>query len=76
MKAIKIPNAALLDVFGRPVAINSHDLQRPSVIPNPSYTGQVDKNSSNNHNEVHNKNSTATVPSHKTDHAERLTVIG
>jgi hypothetical protein len=76
MKAIKIPNAALLDVFGRPVAINSHDLQRPSIIPNPSYTGEVNKNSSNNHYDVHNKSSTATGSMSKPEHTERLTVIG
>lgn len=75
MKAIKIPNAALLDVFGRPVAVNNHDLQRPSIITNPSYTGHVDKNSSNNHHDPNNKNSVATG-SHKSDHTEQLTVIG
>lgn len=74
MKAIKIPNATLLDVFGRPVAVNSHDLQRPSIITNPSYTGQVDKNASNNHHDHHNKNSTASTS--KSEHAEQLTVIG
>lgn len=76
MKAIKIPNTALLDVFGRPVAINSHDLRRPSGIPNPAFTGQVDKNSSNNHYEVHPKHSTATNSILKIDHSEQLTVIG
>ena len=69
MKAIKIPNAALLDVFGRPVAVNSHDLQRPSVITNPSYTGQVD----NNH---HDPNKQSGSSSSKLEHAEQLTVIG
>jgi hypothetical protein len=72
MKAIQIPNAALLDVFGRPVAVNSHDLQRSSIIPNQSYTGQVDKNLLNNHDDL-KKASTATA---KLDHTERLTVIG
>jgi hypothetical protein len=76
MKAIKIPNTALLDVFGRPVAVNSHDLHRPSLIPNPSYTGQVDKNSPNNHYEAHTKLSTATSSTPKPDNPERLTVIG
>lgn len=76
MKAIKIPNTALLDVFGRPVAINSHDLHRPSIIPNASYTGQNDKNLTNNHYEVHAKNSTATNSIPKPEHTEKLTVIG
>jgi hypothetical protein len=76
MKAIKIPNASFLDVFGRPVAINNHDLQRPSIICNPSYTGQVDKNSSNNHHDHNNKSSTASGSISKSDHAEKLTVIG
>jgi hypothetical protein len=76
MKAIKIPNTALLDVFGRPVAINSHDLQRPSIIRHPSYTGPLDKNLANNHYEAHKKNSTATNSIPKLDHAEQLTVIG
>jgi len=76
MKAIKIPNAALLDAFGRPVAINNHDLQRPSIITNPFHTGEVDKNSSNNHYDVHNKSSTATGSTSKPEHTEQLTVIG
>ena len=76
MKAIKIPNTALLDVFGRPVAIDSHDLHRPSVIPNPSYTGTVDKPTGNNHYEAHNKLSTATSSIPNPENPERLTVIG
>jgi hypothetical protein len=54
------------------VAVNSHDLQRSSIIPNQSYTGQVDKNLLNNHDDL-KKASTATA---KLDHTERLTVIG
>ena len=69
MKAIKIPNSALLDVFGRPVALNNHDLRRPSGLP-------TDKNSVNNHSDVHKKSSTATTSASKSDHSEQLTVIG
>jgi len=76
MKAIKIPNTALLDVFGRPVAINHHDLRRQSIISYPTYTTHVDKNASNNHNEVQNNNSTATALLPKLENPERLTVIG
>ena len=68
MKAIKIPNAALLDVFGRPVAIDTHDLQRASVIHSPSFTGSNDKN---------RPNGVANHQSHsKTEPKEQLTVIG
>jgi hypothetical protein len=76
MKAIKIPNSALLDVFGRPVAINCLDLPRPSITPTPSSIGQLDKNSPNNHYVASNKNSTATATVPKLENAERLSVIG
>ena len=65
MKAIRIPSAALLDVFGRPVAVNSHDLQRASIIHNPTFSGINEKNSSNNH-QSHSK----------IELKEQLTVIG
>lgn len=48
MKAIKIPNSALLDVLGRPVAINSQDLHRTPAAPRPPKLTQIDKNSTNN----------------------------
>ncbi|CAF3551992.1 unnamed protein product [Adineta steineri] len=76
MKAIKIPNSALLDVFGRPVAINSHDLHRPSVTVRPSHTGPVDKSSSNNQNEVDKKSATGLASISTPENPERLTVIG
>ena len=47
MKAIKIPNAALLDVFGRPVAINSNDPHRPSLTPCISRAGFTETKSLN-----------------------------
>jgi len=67
MKAIKIPNTALLDVFGRPVATNSHDFHRLS------YT---DKHFENNHYEPNSKNSNATGSGIKLDNSRQLTVIG
>ena len=76
MKAIKIPNAALLDVFGRPVVINCHDLRRPSIISYPTYTVQVDKNASNNQREIDKKDSSVTASLPKLENPERLTVIG
>lgn len=71
MKAIKIPNTALLDVYGRPVAVNSHDLHRPSIM---SY--QSDKNALNNQSDPRNKNITASASLTKSEQSERLTVIG
>jgi hypothetical protein len=53
--------------------VNSHDLQRPSVITNPSYTGKVDENAANNH---HDSNKHSASSSSKSDHAGQLTVIG
>ena len=76
MKAIKIPNAALLDVFGRPVAINNHDLHRPSILPIRSRKAQTEKISLNSHHEAQNKSSTVTTGSSKLDNSERLSVIG
>lgn len=72
MKAIKIPNAALLDVFGRPVAINSNDPHRPSLTPCISRAGFTETKSLNDA-----KNSVgAIVVTPKTDSEERLCVIG
>lgn len=76
MRAIKIPNTALLDVYGRPVAVNSHDLHRPSVISNHSYRDHPEKNPANNHLDIREKNSTVTASLSKSDHTEQLTVIG
>ncbi len=70
MKAIKIPNTALLDVFGRPVATNSQDFHRLS------YAHHLEKNSGNNHYEPHSKSSNATASGIKLDNAHLLTVIG
>jgi len=67
IKAIKIPNTALLDVFGRPVATNSHDFHRLS---------QTDYHLTNNHYEPNNKGSNATGPGLKIDQSRQLTVIG
>ena len=76
MRAIQIPNAALLDVFGRPVAVNNHDLQRASVIHNPSYVGLDEKNSSHKQNGTHNSHSVLNNSTSKSDQLEQLTVIG
>ncbi|CAF2381938.1 unnamed protein product [Rotaria sp. Silwood2] len=76
MEAIKIPNTALLDVFGHPVAINTHDLRQPSIAPNSSSIGQLDKNSSNNQSDGHKKSTSGASSVSKLDIAERLTVIG
>jgi hypothetical protein len=70
MKAIKIPNTALLDVFGRSVAINSHDLHRLSHAEN------YDRNLANNHHESNSKHSSATNSTPKPDNTHRLAVIG
>jgi len=67
MKAIKIPNTSLLDVFGRPVATNTYDFHRLSY---------ADKNVENNHYEQNSKSSNATNSGIKSDNAERLTIIG
>ncbi|CAF0923689.1 unnamed protein product [Rotaria sordida] len=76
MEAIKIPNAALLDVFGHPVGINTHDRRQPSITPNSFPIGQRDKNLTNNHSEDHKKPTSRTNSVSKLDNAERLTVIG
>lgn len=73
MRAIQIPNAALLDVFGRQVAVNNHDQQRASVIHNPSYVGFEEKNSTHKQNGTH---SILNNSSSKSDQLEQLTVIG
>ncbi|CAF3351949.1 unnamed protein product [Rotaria sp. Silwood1] len=70
MKAIKIPNTALLDVFGRPISINSKDFHRLS------HSGHFDKNSISNHNEPNSKGLNPTGPNIKPNDAHRLTVIG
>ena len=70
MKAIRLPNSALLDVFGRPVAINSHDFHRPS------YFEQFDKPAANNHYDAGSKTSNGTNPALKPDSNHRLAVIG
>ncbi len=70
MKAIKIPNTALLDVFGRPVATNSQDFHRLSHVDN------LYKNLTNNHYEVNSKGSNATASGITLDNTNQLTVIG
>ncbi|CAF2390017.1 unnamed protein product [Rotaria sp. Silwood2] len=70
MKAIKIPNTALLDVFGRPISINNKDFHRLS------HSGHLDKNLINNHNESNSKGLNLTGPNVKPSNAHRLTVIG
>jgi hypothetical protein len=67
MKAIKIPNTSLLDVFGRPVTINSQDFHRAS------FADRFSRDSSNNHQETNSKNSN---PGIKPDNTQRLTIIG
>lgn len=67
MKAIKIPNTSLLDVFGRPVATNTQDFRRFSV---------VERSFQNNHYEPNNKYSNGTNQAIKLDNSHRLTVIG
>jgi len=70
MKAIKIPNTALLDVFGRTVATNTHDFHRLS------HTEHFHKQLNNNHHETNSKSSNATVSGTKLDNSHQLTVIG
>ncbi|CAF1007928.1 unnamed protein product [Adineta ricciae] len=71
MKAIKIPNTALLDVFGRPVSINSQDFHRLSRAD------YYEKISMSNHNDTKTKDSNVNgvnpLPNPTTN---RLTVIG
>ena len=77
MKAITIPNAALLDVFGRPVAINSHDLHRSSLTSSHSQAGRTEKTRANNQSELTHKQSLGTsIPSPSVGSEERLSVIG
>ncbi|CAF1932002.1 unnamed protein product [Rotaria magnacalcarata] len=76
MKAIKIPNVTLLDAFGNPVGINSHDLKDPSITPNSPSTGQTKKSSVNNPSEDIKKLTLTTDSINKLNNAERLTVIG
>ncbi|CAF3336535.1 unnamed protein product [Rotaria socialis] len=68
--AIRIPHTALLDVFGRPVAINSQDFRR---ISNPHYS---EKNSAHNHHEQNSKGVNSTGLIVKPQNSYRLTVIG
>lgn len=70
MKAIKIPNTALLDVFGRAVATNGHDFRRFST------TEHSIKNSIANHFDLNSKNSSGTASGFKTSNAHLLTMIG
>ncbi len=70
MKAIKIPNTALLDVFGRPVSINSQDFHRLSR------TDYLEKNIANNHSELNGQIPNGTVTNITPDNAQQLTVIG
>lgn len=70
MKAIKIPNTALLDVFGRPVAINSHEFHRLS------HSDPNEKAVPNTHNETRGKDSIANGVPPNPNTAPRLTVIG
>ncbi|UJR35317.1 hypothetical protein I4U23_028078 [Adineta vaga] len=77
MKAIKIPNTALLDVFGRTVAVNSHDLHRPPAVSRPSNIGQLDRNLTNNASDTNHKNgSSIPAPLSPLEDPEQLTVIG
>lgn len=76
MKAIKIPNTALLDVYGRPVAVNSHDLHRPSIASVQSNKNNINKNASNDQSDPRTKDSILTASIPKIEHSERLTVIG
>lgn len=70
IKAIKIPHTALLDVFGRSIAISSQDLNRLS------YSIHSDKSSSSNDNEQNNKGTNPATPNNKPNNNNRLTVIG
>ncbi|CAF1123494.1 unnamed protein product [Adineta ricciae] len=75
MKAIKVPNTALLDVLGRPVAINSHDLHRTPAAPRPPKPAQIDKNLTNNLFDV-TGNGLVPTPAPPPVDPEDLTVIG
>lgn len=66
MKAIKIPNANLLDVFGKPAAINSHDLYQRSTSSHTNDNQGKDENSGPGDGNV----------SHKVDPSQQLSVIG
>ncbi|CAF4008329.1 unnamed protein product, partial [Adineta steineri] len=66
MKAIKIPNTALLDVFGRPVALNSHDFHRVSHVD------PIEKN----HNGSNGKDPNAIGIGIAPNNTNQLTVIG
>ena len=71
MKAIKIPNATLLDAFGRLVAINSYQLECSSS------NELTDKLLVENSSKIHDQ--TSSNVHHSTfvqGHSQRLTVIG
>lgn len=70
MKAIKIPNTGLLDVFGRAVTTNTQDLHRFS---NSEQNQKIDLN---NHVDHHSKTSNATASGMKLNNAHQLTMIG
>ena len=76
MKAIKIPNAALLDVFGRPAVVNSHDTRRNSTGLYKNGAGTDDKQSWNNNFEANHKNSLVPMEAPHAPHSEGLKVIG
>lgn len=76
MKGIRIPNAALLDVYGRPAAVNNHDLHRASLMVHPPRIVHPEKNGTNNQHDANHKNPTAANVSTKVDTSERLSVIG
>lgn len=68
--AIRIPNTTLLDVSGRPVAINHQDFHHTSFL------SHHDQNGSTNQLETTSKSSNATNFALKQENAHRLAVIG
>jgi hypothetical protein len=76
MKAIKIPDAALLDVFGRPVAINNHDVRRSSVAPSRTRPEHNVNNADSNNREMAQQIAAPIDAAVQFEDVEHLTVIG
>lgn len=70
MKAIRIPNTTLLDVSGRPIALNHQELHHASFIEKHEHHGP------NYASDTTSKGSNGTNATNKPDNARRLAVIG
>lgn len=76
MRAIKIPQPVLLDVFGRHVSINNPDLRQPTFGPDafPNWKANINAPNGDRGSHRNSKEILGTIP--PTEHPEQLTVIG